>query len=607
MLSGCAEVEEGVYAMYRSSIDIILREFSISNTKSQYHSLVMIFIKRRLKLSILFLMLIFIILLQPDQKSENIATSFPNQSKKSTSVTENCLGKIIVDSNIQWDSKIVQRFSKNKSCLRLFVEPKLVESTPTYQEFGMKVTSPEIDRNIPSLFDFHKIPDIGPLARKRPFKFAIFEEDVSNQFKHSRVKILNLLNIQDLKDVDFVFMTDQALVRRRLLLVLAYGAIPILINISTSFRSLPFAEVLDWSKIVYRANWRTVPDLIDKLSWTNAFERLGKRRQGWSVWNAYFSSMPKILDTFVAIYTQQDLGLPGLIFKLRSFSRFPFFITKHAYSIVIDFSGHGIRDDYSNDMAPSIWNPEFDYFYWNIAFNPFIRAPIVPPMFETSRGGKPYFEMLNTLRVAINAKVQFIFPPKNSLHNRYLPLDSIQTRSIFLFDDDTRRLDGTALLKGFRAWQENRDRLVGFVGRDLDQYLVPEMGKWHYIIQMHYTYNLPQTLKEFVDKELNCDDIFLNAMVQDLTDKPGLMTSYFKDYSCDEDVCNLDANNSISQRDNHKVIRDQCLDMVYETYGYMPLRPGRFYVQTLERSFCRELNSAERDYGRYCYQKYSFN
>ncbi|XP_059088655.1 exostosin-3-like isoform X1 [Tigriopus californicus] len=328
-------------------------------------------------------------------------------------------------------------------------------------------------------------------------------------------------------------------------------------------------------------------------------------------------------------------------------------------------------------MAPSIWNPEFDYFYWNIAFNPFIRAPIVPPMFETSRGskeipkarkkyfkelftpivmtykrhnllkdalamfgnitqhidkviiiwndpsGKPYFEMLNTLRVAINAKVQFIFPPKNSLHNRYLPLDSIQTRSIFLFDDDTRRLDGTALLKGFRAWQENRDRLVGFVGRDLDQYLVPEMGKWHYIIQMHcensillpmalfidkfylyhYTYNLPQTLKEFVDKELNCDDIFLNAMVQDLTDKPGLMTSYFKDYSCDEDVCNLDANNSISQRDNHKVIRDQCLDMVYETYGYMPLRPGRFYVQTLERSFCRELNSAERDYGRYCYQK----
>lgn len=134
-----------------------------------------------------------------------------------------------------------------------------------YQEFSIKLTS-EIKRKVPTLFHFSQTLDIGPLAKKRSHKFAVFEDHAQNQNKEIGVKVFNHLNFQELKDVDFVFITDPSVAYRQIPLFLAFGAIPVLVNISTPFNSLPFGEVLDWSKIVYRANGRpfTVKELMEQ-------------------------------------------------------------------------------------------------------------------------------------------------------------------------------------------------------------------------------------------------------------------------------------------------------------------------------------------------------
>ena len=53
---------------------------------------------------------------------------------------------------------------------------------------------------------------------------------------------------------------------------------------------------------------------------------------------------------------------------------------------------------------------------------------------------------------------------KNSINNRFLPYDAIETEAVLSLDDDTH-LRPDEIIFGFRVWRENRNRLVGFPGR----------------------------------------------------------------------------------------------------------------------------------------------
>lgn len=54
--------------------------------------------------------------------------------------------------------------------------------------------------------------------------------------------------------------------------------------------------------------------------------------------------------------------------------------------------------------------------------------------------------------------------PKNSLNNRFLPFEEIDTEAILSVDDDIH-LRHDEIIFGFRVWREHRTRLVGFPGR----------------------------------------------------------------------------------------------------------------------------------------------
>lgn len=61
-------------------------------------------------------------------------------------------------------------------------------------------------------------------------------------------------------------------------------------------------------------------------------------------------------------------------------------------------------------------------------------------------------------------RMQVIRAGLNSLNNRFVPWDAIETEAVLSLDDDAR-LRHDELGFAFRVWRENRDRIVGFPGR----------------------------------------------------------------------------------------------------------------------------------------------
>ena len=64
----------------------------------------------------------------------------------------------------------------------------------------------------------------------------------------------------------------------------------------------------------------------------------------------------------------------------------------------------------------------------------------------------------------IGVPIHVVKTEKNSLNNRFLPYEAIETEAVLSVDDDAH-LRHDEIIFGFRVWRENRDRLVGFPGR----------------------------------------------------------------------------------------------------------------------------------------------
>ena len=78
---------------------------------------------------------------------------------------------------------------------------------------------------------------------------------------------------------------------------------------------------------------------------------------------------------------------------------------------------------------------------------------------------QPSIELKNKFNTYLESKkLKIIVPKINSLSNRFVPYDIIETESILILDDDVK-LETDHILFGFRIWRENRHRLVGIVPR----------------------------------------------------------------------------------------------------------------------------------------------
>ena len=172
----------------------------------------------------------------------------------------------------------------------------------------------------------------------------------------------------------------------------------------------------------------------------------------------------------------------------------------------------------------------------------------------------------------IGVPVHVVRAPRNSLNNRFLPYDAIETEAVLSVDDDAH-LRHDEILFGFRVWREHRDRVVGFPGR-FHAWDLNSQESWNYnsnyscelsmvltgaaFIHKYYmylySYTLPQAIRDKVDEYMNCEDIAMNFLVSHVTRKPPVKVTSRWTFRCPG--CPV----SLSEDDTHFQERHKCIN-----------------------------------------------
>ncbi|XP_016084591.1 exostosin-like 3 isoform X2 [Sinocyclocheilus grahami] len=181
---------------------------------------------------------------------------------------------------------------------------------------------------------------------------------------------------------------------------------------------------------------------------------------------------------------------------------------------------------------------------------------------------------------------------KNSLNNRFLPWDAVETEAILSIDDDAH-LRHDEIMFGFRVWREARDRIVGFPGRfhawDVNHQswlynsnyscelsmVLTGAAFFHKYYAYLYSYVMPQAIRDMVDEYINCEDIAMNFLVSHITRKPPIKVTSRWTFRCPG------CPQALSHDDSHFHERHKCINFFVKVYGYMPLLYTQFRVDSV--------------------------
>lgn len=191
---------------------------------------------------------------------------------------------------------------------------------------------------------------------------------------------------------------------------------------------------------------------------------------------------------------------------------------------------------------------------------------------------------------SLHVPVEFVRVTENSLNNRFIPWDLIETEAVLSLDDDIDLMQQELIL-GFRVWRENRDRIVGFPARYHARYGDSMFYNSNHTCQMSmiltgaaflhknyltaYTYHMPSEIREHVNKIKNCEDIAMNFLVSHLTRKPPIKTTSRWTLKCS--TCT----ESLFKTDSHFEKRHECIRLFTKVYGYNPLKFTQFRVDSI--------------------------
>ncbi|XP_071113218.1 exostosin-like 3 [Haliotis cracherodii] len=192
----------------------------------------------------------------------------------------------------------------------------------------------------------------------------------------------------------------------------------------------------------------------------------------------------------------------------------------------------------------------------------------------------------------IHVPLEIVKTFKNSLNNRFLPYDSIETEAILSIDDDAH-LRHDEIIFGFRVWREERERIVGFPGRfhawDLKHQswlynsnyscelsmVLTGAAFFHKYYSYLYSYVMPAAIRDKVDEYTNCEDIAMNFLVSHITRKPPIKVTSRWTFRCPG------CPQTLSSNDSHFQERHKCINFFVKVYGYMPLLYTQYRVDSV--------------------------
>ncbi|XP_003383404.1 PREDICTED: exostosin-like 2 [Amphimedon queenslandica] len=185
---------------------------------------------------------------------------------------------------------------------------------------------------------------------------------------------------------------------------------------------------------------------------------------------------------------------------------------------------------------------------------------------------------------------------ENKLTSRFVPYPEIETEAIYAVDDD-RMVDPVGMEKGFEAWKAFPHLIVGFCershsfkngrykysgGKSYSMILTNSVFLHRMYLKM-FTESLPHSIHAFIDKNMNGEDIAMNAMVADYLkklDRPQCPCVKVKGSTKEIHMKPTKPGQYVSlyHRGNHMKKRDECLNLIANEYKYMPLIPCKFVI-----------------------------
>ncbi|XP_031988454.1 exostosin-like 1 isoform X2 [Corvus moneduloides] len=352
----------------------------------------------------------------------------------------------------------------------------------------------------------------------------------------------------------------------RFLEALQAACIPVLLSDGWE---LPFAEAIDWGKAAVVGSERLLLQIPSAVRCIHPERVLAFQQQTQFLWDAYFSSVDKIVHTTL----------------------------EHGYSPSKKFTAF-IR---AASQAGSLSQPILRLIQ-AVSGSQYCAQIVV--LWSCEKPPPPSGKWPQTT-VPLT-----IIQGRRQLSDRFFPFEAIQTDAVLSLDEDTS-LSTSEVDFAFLVWRSFPERIVGFPTQS--HFWDPEQGRWGYTSRWTnelsivltaaafyhryyhslFTEYLPAGLRELVDGLAACEDILMNVLVAAVTKLPPIKVTQRKQHKelvaqqaeCRDGAAGTPPPGQRSPSAPHSAPaevkgtagsrpfsqRQDCLNQLADWFGYMPL------------------------------------
>ncbi|XP_071357343.1 exostosin-1b [Trachinotus anak] len=352
---------------------------------------------------------------------------------------------------------------------------------------------------------------------------------------------------------------------------------------------LPFSEIIDWNTAAVIGDERLLLQIPTTVRSIHQDKILSLRQQTQFLWEAYFSSVEKIVLTTLEIIQDR---------VLEHGSRSSLMWNSHP-------GGLFALPQYSGYLG------DFPFYYATLGIKPYPKfTAVIHAVSPLVSQSQPILKLLAAVAKsqycaqiivlwnsdkplpakhrwpATSIPVIVIEGENKVMSSRFLPYETIVTDAVLSLDEDTV-LSTTEVDFAFTVWQSFPERIVGYPARshfwDSNKERWGYTSKWtndysmvltgaaiyHRYYHFLYTNYLPTSLKSMVDQLANCEDILMNFLVSAVTKLPPIKVTQKKQYK--ETMMGQSSRASRWADPDHFAQRQTCMNKFASWFGAMPL------------------------------------
>ncbi|XP_012889115.1 PREDICTED: exostosin-like 1 [Dipodomys ordii] len=358
------------------------------------------------------------------------------------------------------------------------------------------------------------------------------------------------------------------------------GCIPVLFSPRWK---LPFSEVIDWTKAAIVADERLPLQVLAALQEMPAERVLALRQQTQFLWDAYFSSVEKVIYTTLEIIQDRIFGAsahpallwnspPGALLAPPTFAMnpgdFPFY--------------HLQQGSHSEER--------FSALIWVGALGQ------TPLKLIQAVAGSQYCAQIVVLwsserplppRWPESAVPLTVIEGRRKASDRFFPYRAISTNAILSLDSYIS-LSTSEVDFAFTVWQSFPERMVGFL--TWNHLWNEAQGVWGYTAKMTnefsmvlttaafyhryyhtlFTHSMPKALRTLADEAPSCADVLMNFLAAAVTKLPPIKVPYVRRHP---DTPLAPAGPGTGQEP--QLLAGDCINQVVAEFGHMPLVSSR--------------------------------